>query len=166
MALLIAIPLLGLMVIFQSAVLSQVRLLFGAADIVLLVLVAWAVQERVKTAWHWGIIAGLLVSLATAVPIPAVILAYLLVTGAAVILRRVFWARPLLAMVTATLAGTLLSHSVTLVALQLVNTRIPLVQSFNIITLPSILLNLLLAIPVYALISDLANWLHPQEIEI
>jgi hypothetical protein len=166
MALLIALPVLGLMVIIQSAVLSQVRLLYGTVDIVLLVLVAWAVQERVKTAWHWGIIAGLFVSLASAIPAPAVVLSYFLVTAAAIFLRRIFWARPLLAMLTATLAGTVLSHGVTLVALRLVNTPIPLIQSINIITLPSAMLNLLLAVPVYAFVSDLANWLHPQEIEI
>jgi hypothetical protein len=69
-------------------------------------------------------------------------------------------------MITATLAGTLLSHGVTQVALRLAGTPIPLVQSINIITLPSILLNLLLAIPVYVFVSDLANWLHPKEIAI
>jgi hypothetical protein len=154
------------MVIVQSAVLSQVRLLYGSVDIVLLVLVAWAVQERVSTAWYWGLIAGFLVSLVTAVPTIAVVLSYLLVTGAAILLKRVFWARPLLAMITATLAGTLLSHGVTQVALRLAGTPIPLVQSINIITLPSILLNLLLAIPVYVFVSDLANWLHPKDIAI
>jgi hypothetical protein len=29
-----------------------------------------------------------------------------------------------------------------------------------------VLLNLLLAIPVYALIGDLANWLYPEELEV
>jgi len=67
MAFLLAIPILGLMVIIQSAILSQVQLLYGTVDLVLVVVVAWAVQERVKTAWHWGVIAGLLVTLATAV---------------------------------------------------------------------------------------------------
>jgi len=55
MAVFLAIPLLGLLVIMQSAILSQVRLLNGTVDLVLLVLVAWSVQERVKTAWHWRI---------------------------------------------------------------------------------------------------------------
>jgi hypothetical protein len=154
------------MVIVQSAIMSQVRLLYGSVDMVLLVLVAWAVQERVKTAWHWGIVAGFFVSLASAVPPLAVFLTYLLVTGGAILFRRVFWARPLLAMIVATLSATLLSHSVTVVALRLTGTSIPILQAINIITLPSALLNLLLAVPIYAFVTDLANWLHPQEIEI
>ena len=97
MAILLAIPLLGLMVIIQSAIFSQVHLLYGTIDLVLLIVVAWAVQERVTTAWHWGIIAGLLVSLATAVPAYAIIPAYVSVTGVAIYMRRIFWQRPLLA---------------------------------------------------------------------
>ena len=166
MAVFLAIPLLGLLVILQSAILSQVRLLNGTVDLVLLVLVAWSVQERVKTAWHWAVIGGLLISLASALPLSASLAGYLLATGGALVLRRALWQRPLLAMVTATFLGTLITHAVTVAALQLTGTPIPLEQAINTITLPSALLNLLLAIPVYAWIGDLANWLYPQEIEL
>jgi hypothetical protein len=166
MAILLAVPVIGLAVIVQSAVLSQVRLLYGMVDLVLLVLVAWAVQERVNTAWHWGFIAGVLVSLVTAIPALTVILSYLLVTGGAILFRRIFWARPLLAMILAAITGTLISHAVSQVALRLANIAIPIGLALNIVTLPSVLLNLLLAIPVFAFVSDLANWLHPKEIEI
>jgi rod shape-determining protein MreD len=166
MAFLLAIPILGLMVIIQSAILSQVQLLYGTVDLVLLVVVAWAVQERVKTAWHWGVIAGLLVSLATAVPPLAIITAYVLTTGVAIYMRRIFWQRPLLAMITATALATLITQAISVTALVLNGTPIPLIESFYMITIPSVLLNLLLAVPVYALIGDLANWLYPEVIEM
>jgi hypothetical protein len=105
MAIFLAIPILGLMVILQSAIFSQVHLLYGTLDLVLLVLVAWSVQERVTTAWHWALIAGLLASFATAVPAVAIIPAYVLATGIALFMRRIFWQRPLLAMVTAIFLG-------------------------------------------------------------
>ena len=166
MAILLAIPILGLMVIVQSAIFSQVHLLYGTIDLVLLIVVAWAVQERVTTAWYWGIIAGLLVSLATAVPAYAVIPAYVVVTGMSIYMRRIFWQRPLLAMISATLLATLLVQAITVAALLISGTQIPLIEAFYLITLPSALLNLLLAVPVYALIGDLANWLYPEAIEI
>ena len=166
MAFLLAIPILGLMVIIQSAILSQVQLLYGTVDLVLLVVVAWAVQERVKTAWHWGVIAGLLVSLATAVPPLAIITAYVLTTGVAIYMRRIFWQRPLLAMITATALATLITQAISVTALVLNGTPIPLIESFYMITIPSVLLNVLLAVPVYALIGDLANWLYPEVIEM
>lgn len=166
MAFLLAIPILGLMVIIQSAILSQVQLLYGTVDLVLLAVVAWAVQERVKTAWHWGVIAGLLVSLATAVPPLAIITAYLLTAGVAIYMRRIFWQRPLLAMITATALATLITQAISVTALVLNGTPIPLIEAFYMITIPSVLLNLLLSVPVYALIGDLANWLYPEVIEM
>jgi rod shape-determining protein MreD len=166
MAVLLAFLLLGLMVIVQSAILSQVQLLYGTVDLALLIVIAWAVQERVKTAWHWGVIAGLLVSLATSVPAPAIILAYVSATGIAIFLRRIFWQRPILAMISATFLATLVIHAITVVALAINGTQIPLIEAFYMITLPSALLNLLLAIPIYALVGDIANWLYPEPIEI
>jgi rod shape-determining protein MreD len=166
MAILLALPILGLMVILQSAILSQVHLLNGSVDLVLLVVVAWAVQERVKTAWHWGIIAGLLASMVTSVPIWAIIPAYVVATGIAIYMRRIFWQRPLLAMITATFFTTLSTHAITVLALGITGISIPLAEAFYLITIPSVLLNLLISIPVYTLIGDLANWLYPETIEI
>ncbi|MBI2331271.1 MAG: hypothetical protein HYU84_03750, partial [Chloroflexi bacterium] len=51
---LIAFPLLGLAVILQSSTVSQVNLLSGYADLPLVLLAAWALQERVESSWHWG----------------------------------------------------------------------------------------------------------------
>jgi len=166
MAIFLAIPILAIMVIFQSAVFSQVQLLYGTTDLVLLIVVAWAVQERVTTAWHWRVIAGILSSLATAVPAIAIIPTYVVITGIALYMRRIFWQRPLLAMITATVLGTLVSQIITVAVLVFNGTPIPLIEAFYLITLPSALLNLLLAVPIYALIGDLANWLYPEAIEI
>ena len=166
MAVLVSIPILAVLVLLESAVFSQVRLLYGSIDLVLLALVAWAVQERVKTAWQWSLIGGLLVGVVSAVPLPAILIGYLLATGAALLFKRVFWQRPFLAMIAGTFAATLIIHALAFGALRFNGVAISLVESLNLITLPSALLNLLLAIPVYALIGDLASSLYPEEIEI
>ncbi len=166
MATLIAFPILGLLVILQSAIVSQVPLLNGTADLILLALVAWTVQERVTTAWHWGLIGGIMVSLVSAIPASVALAGYLLATGAALLLKFRLWQIPLLAMLAATFFGTLIIHGLTIVTLRLNEIAIPILDSFNTITLPSILLNLLVAVPMYALLGDLANWLYPEEIEL
>ena len=43
----VAIPLLGLAVIAQSAIVGQFSLLAGSADLLLVILAAWALQEGV-----------------------------------------------------------------------------------------------------------------------
>jgi hypothetical protein len=166
MTVLIAIPVLGFLIILQSAIVSQIPLLHGTADLVLLALAAWAVQEKVRTTWQWGLIGGLMVALVSALTFFAVLPAYLLSTGVARALRRQLWQMPLLAMLTAVFIGTLILHTTTFIVLRTNGTLLPLREAFNLVTLPSALLNLLLAVPVYALIGDLANRLYPDEIEM
>ena len=166
MALFLAIPILGGLVVLQSAIVGQIHLLSGSADLVLLALVAWAVQERVKTTWHWAVIGGLMVGVATALPFGSVLLGYLLATGLAIVLRRWVWQAPLIAMLAATFLGTVITQLIAVFALRTTGAPIPLLQSFNLVTLPSGIINLLLAIPVYAVIGDLAAWLYPEVIEI
>jgi hypothetical protein len=68
-------------------------------------------------------------------------------------------------MLLVTFIGTLLVQGVTFMALTLTGVRLPILDSINLVVLPSILLNLLLAVPFYVVIGDLANWLHPVELE-
>jgi rod shape-determining protein MreD len=166
MAVLIAVPILASLVILQTAVLSRIPLLQGTTDLVLVALLAWALQKRVRTAWFWAIIGGLLVSYVSALPLGAVMVGYLLAVGLALLLKQRVWQVPILAMLVATLFGTLLVNLVEIIALRIVETPLPFWTAINLVTLPSVLLNLLIAIPFYAIFSDLANWLNPEPLEI
>jgi cell shape-determining protein MreD len=166
MAALLAFPILGILLVLQSAILSQIPLLQGTTDLVLLALVAWSLQRRVRTAWQWGIIGGLLVGFVSAVPFVVFVFGYLLTVGFSLLLRQRIWQVPLLAMFIATFFGTLVIHLATLVALRVNGTVLPLGDALNLIILPSILLNLLLALPFFTLFSDLAKFLYPEELEM
>ncbi len=166
MATLIAIPILSVLLIFQSAVVSRITLLHGSADLLLLAVVAWALQKRVDTAWHWSVIAGLMISFVSALPFGVALIGYPLAVGLALLLRQRVWQVPILAMFLATFFGTLATQAMALATLRLSGDPLPILQAFNLIILPSILLNLLLAVPAYALLGDLAGWLYPEELEV
>ena len=68
-------------------------------------------------------------------------------------------------MFTVSFVGTLFMHLLSLITLRLSGDPLPFGDSLSLITLPSILLNLFLAIPVYSLLRDLAGWLYPLEVE-
>jgi cell shape-determining protein MreD len=165
-AILIAFPILGGLMMFQSAVASRIPLLHGSVDLVLLALVAWALQKRVNTAWHWALIGGLIFSLASALPIGVMLFGYLGTIGLAELLKRRVWHIPILAMFVTVFLGTLITHIFSILALLLTGTPLPWLQTLNLVTLPSLLLNTLLAVPMYAIIGDLAGWLYPQEMEV
>jgi hypothetical protein len=166
MATLIAIPILGVLVLLQTAVFSRFPLLRGTADLVLIAVIAWALQKRVQTAWQWGIIGGLYIGLASALPFWATMIIFLLAVAAALALRQRVWQAPILAMFIATFALTLISHLITMGALRLNGVSLPLQQTLNLITLPSLILNLLMAIPAFFLLADLAKWVYPEKLEV
>lgn len=165
-ATLIAIPILGSLLVIQSAVLSRFPLLHGAADLVLVAVIAWALQKRVQTAWQWGIIGGLLVGMASALPFWACLAIYLLAAAVALALRKRVWQAPILAMFIATFVITLLSHLISVATLRINGTILPLTQTLNLISLPTVILNLIFAIPAFYLLADLAKWLYPEELEV
>ncbi len=81
------------------------------------------------------------------------------------IYQKTDWQIPLLAMFFLTLVGTILVQFFSLGILQFLGTRLEWMESINLVILPSTLLNLILALPVYLLMSDLANWVYPSETE-
>ena len=155
-----------MVVILQSAVISRVTLLAGYADLVLIVLAAWSLKAEATASWLWAILGCIMVSFVSGMPWPIVFAGYLFVVLLAQLLRKRVWQAPLLAMFSVVFVGTLAMEMFALVVLNLLGRPLPFGDSIGFIILPSVLLNLLLAIPVYVMMQDLARWLLPeQEIE-
>ncbi len=160
----IAFPLLALAVILQSSIVSQVKLLSGYADLPLIILGAWALQERVKSAWQWALLGCVFVGFVSKLPWPVYFIGYLLVVLVAQSLQRRVWQAPLLAMFSVTLAGTLLLHLLSFAVLGILGTSYSFGEVVRSITLPSLLLNMLFSIPIYTFMRDLARWVYPSEV--
>ncbi|MDK1029973.1 MAG: hypothetical protein QGM50_09735 [Anaerolineae bacterium] len=157
---LIAFPLLALVVIVQSAVISNITLLSGYADIMLVVLAAWSLKSEAHTAWLWAILGGGMVAFVSGIPWPIVIVGYLFVVYLSNLLRNRIWQAPLLALISVTFLGSLVMNLFVLVSLNLLGRPLPFGESIGLVILPSILLNLLFAVPVYVIIRDLAKWVN------
>jgi hypothetical protein len=160
---LIAFPLLILAIILQSSVISQIKLISGYADLMLIVLAAWALQDRVQSAWHWAALACVFTGFVSNMPWLVLLVGYFAVVYMAQVLQKRVWQAPLLAMFSVTFAGTLVMHLVSFIVLRLSGTPFVFGDVIGLITLPSLLLNMLFAIPVYTFIRDLARWVYPYE---
>jgi rod shape-determining protein MreD len=162
-SILLAFPVLTLVLLLQTAIVARISLLSGNADLMLLVLVAWALQERVRGTWFWPILGGLLSGLASGIPWYLYVACYLLTVLLARLLVRRIWQAPLLAVFTVTFAGSVLL--MTIMYLQRLFLQIPLEfgLTFSQVVLPSILLDLFLSIPVFFLMRDLAGRVYPAE---
>lgn len=166
LATLLALPILSGLLLLQSAIVSRVTMLQGVADLVLLALIAWSLQKRNRSIWFWAVIGGLMVGYVSALPFGAALVGYFFVVTLGVILRQRVWQMPILAMLIATFFGTLIVQLVEISSLRIVGVDVPFWDAINLVTLPSVLLNLLLAIPFYAMFSDLAGWIYPEPLEV
>ncbi len=158
---LIAVPVIIFAVLLQSAVISRVNLLSGYADLPLVMVAAWALQDEVETAWHWAVATGLLVGFVSGLSWLVPVFGYVVVAALAQIFQRRVWQAPLLAMFGVTFLGTIMMSVITLVVLRFAGVALSFTDVFGLLTLPAILLNMLLAIPVYAVMRDLARWVYP-----
>jgi rod shape-determining protein MreD len=159
---LIAIPAILMAVILQSAMISRIYLLSGIADLPLVMLAAWSLQEDVDSAWHWGIAFGLMVGFVSGIPWYVPVIGYGFVVALAQTLQRRVWQAPLLAMFSVTFLGTVILDLVSFAVLRLSGANMPVEDVLGLLVLPSVLLNMLLAIPVYAVMRDLSRWVYPS----
>jgi cell shape-determining protein MreD len=159
----IALPLLGLAVIVQSSIVGLFPLLGGTADVVLVLLTAWALQQAVSTGFHWAFLASVFMSLVSSLPWFVYFAAYGGLVLLAMLLQQRVWQVPMLAMFIVTFLGTALLHGLTLLYLYLSGSVIAVSDVLGVITLPSVLLNMLIAIPLYGMMRDLASWVFPGE---
>ena len=160
---LIAIPLLSLILVIQMAIVSRIPLLGGYADLMLVALAAWSLQERVETSWHWAIFGGILVGWVSALPWFIPIAGYLLMVAVARLLVRRIWQAPLLAIFIIVFFGSIIFHLLSALSLQLMGSPLLIGDALSVVTLPSLLLNLFLAIPAFPIFRDLAVWVYGIE---
>ena len=160
---LIAIPLLSLVLVIQMAITSRIPLLGGYADLMLVTLAAWSLQDRVETSWHWAIFGGILVGSISALPWYIPLAGYLLMVALSRLLVRRIWQAPLLAMFVVVFIGSLIVHLLSVLALRLSGAAFTVADALSVVTLPSLLLNLFLALPAFPILRDLAVWVYDIE---
>lgn len=161
---LIAFPLLFLVAILQSAFISRIPVLSGHADLMLVILAAWAAQPRVIHAWEWTLLGALLIAFLSAFPWPLIFLTYLTTTSVALALRKAIRSH-LLTLLIALFLGTILSGITGWVYLFLIQSALPFSTVLGEVTSPSLLLNLVLALVAIPPINRLAGWVYPGEKE-
>jgi rod shape-determining protein MreD len=166
MAYALGVPLLALLAVVQSVVFSQVRLVGGQADLVLLAIVAWALTGRWREAMILGVVGGAFLDLLSAVPIGMSSLALVLIAYGVAATEGRLWGAHLLTPLGVILAASLVFSAVSLLGSLLAGAVIDIGSVSTRIVLPSLFLNLLLAVPAAQLASVLQRMLYPPEVEI
>ncbi len=163
MSVILSIPFLAFISILQTAVVSRLPLNQGVADLMLILLAAIALQKRVTTAWQWSIIGGLLIDFNSGLPFGIFTVSYLLATALAAILRERIWRFTFLMQLLVVLVGTIISQGLSYLVLFLQGANIDFVTTLQVVTMPTIILNFMLSLPIYVLTRDVLDQISPQE---
>ena len=159
----IGLPILAVAGFIQVGFFGQIRLINGTSDLILLCLVAWTINDKPKYSWILVIAGGLIMSYISAMPMNGYIWMYLIIWLIIRFIKMRVWQMPLILMLFVTILGTLLISAGTLGLLFLQNASVNYLDALRTIIIPSLVMNLLLAIPVYAFLNDVINTIFVNE---
>jgi len=155
-----------LAMMLQYGVFSRWMILSGSPDLVLLLIIALCLHQKHRRFWILILIMGGVVGFVSALPFFIPMVVYMAVYLASFGLKQRVWQTPLLAMFLLTFGATILVNFLSIAVLFI--QRIPFNFSIALVNvvLPSVFLNMFLAIPVHAIMWELSVWLYPQGAQI
>ncbi len=159
------LPVVAAFWITESVLVRNITLFAGAADILLLGVVAWAVQPPVGgSLWVWAALAALLAEAGSAMPTGVYLALYLGAAALTWTLRRRIWQNRLLLYLLVVFAISLLGGlGMYLVLWVLQGAQGDLAQALVLVVIPSTFLNILWALPVYFVLRELTFWVYADE---
>ena len=152
--------------VLQNSIVTRLQMLNGAADLVLLVLVSWILQADERQHWQWGLLAGLLVGISSAIPFWVPVIGYVSFVVIVTAVQRRVWQVPIWLLVISTFFGTFLIYGLDIFYRWLTAVPLDLIEVMNIVLLPSLVMNMILVLPVYAFIGEIAKRVYPKEVEV
>jgi len=162
----LGLPILVLIAILQSTVVSNIHAFGGTPNLMLLVVVCWSLVARGAQGLVWAFWGGVLLDLFSGGPLGASAAGLLLVVYLAGFTEGRLWGSRLLLPLAAVLFGSLMYHLVVLGFLVVFGRVVDLVSTVRTITFPSTFINLVLTLPVYNLTRWFHNFLNPPAVEI
>ncbi|MEJ2756952.1 MAG: hypothetical protein P8046_00590 [Anaerolineales bacterium] len=137
-----------------------------AADLMMLVLLSWIMHVTESAQLRWALVVGLLVGVSSALPFWLPVIGYFVLAGAVTFVQRQMWQVPIWLLLISTFVGSFLINGIDSVYLWISGVPLDLVEFLNIVILPTLVLNMLMALPVYGLVGEVAKKVYPREVEL
>lgn len=160
----VAIPLMGLLAIIQTAVLPRFPIAGVAPQLLFLVALGWGLQRGIKEGLVWAFIAGIWVDLYSIAPIGVSSVAFMAGVGTAVAVQQILPPRNLLSAILLAALGTLIYLTVYIITLRIFGHGISINGLLEI--LPIFLLHVILIVPVYLLFKLILRAFQPTPIQL
>lgn len=147
----------------QLGIFSNIQVLSGKIDLLMLGVIAWSLQKKTEIIdiFIYSIITIFFIYLISAEPILIIILLYSLMIFIVLWSKNNIQQLPVVSMLIFTAIFTLIHLAIFGLYLQFSGLNINAVEIFQTVILPSMLINLIAAIPIYLLTNELQHWVYP-----
>jgi rod shape-determining protein MreD len=157
----LALPVLMILASLQSSIMPHFRNLSGQPDLVLLLIIVWAVHAPLEEALFWAFVGGLMQDLLSILPMGTSVMAPVLIIFALHGLRGQVYRTNLLFVIGFVIAGILLKQGVIFVVLHLIGNGYDVFDVARYVTLPELFMTLLLLLPVYLVVRLIQRRIYP-----
>lgn len=165
MSLQLGVPLLLVASILQAVLLPRLRVLGGQPDLVLLLVLAWCILDKRGEGVVWAFVGGLFLDLFSGAPLGISSLAMVPVAFFVSQVEAQLYRESLVLPVVVAMVGALGFHVLTMVFLRfLADVPMAWTATFTYVTLPSMLFDVILIVPVLQVLSPWHDRLHPRVI--
>jgi rod shape-determining protein MreD len=159
----IAIPLMALLSIVQTAILPRVPIFGVVPQLLFVVALAWGLLRGLEQGLIWAFIAGIFVDLFSLTPLGLSSLAFMVAVAPAILLQNVLPPRRILVAGLLAALATVVYLLVYYVTLRFFNLGLSLDTLLEM--LPVALLHGILIMPVYGLMQTIIKLLQPRRVE-
>lgn len=158
----IGLPLLILVAILDATFIRVLQIWGGAPNLMLMVIVAWALLTDLDEALPWAVMGGVLRDLLSVAPTGSSAFAFIIIVVAIdIVFPPISWRNVIIAPAVI-FAATFVYDAVLLVFLILAGFSRPILYGFLYISLPSAVENVLLILFVFRTIGGINAFLRPQ----
>jgi rod shape-determining protein MreD len=157
----LSVPIMMLVAALQVTVMPQISFLGGRPDLVLLVVVSWALNSTLEQAVLWAFVGGICRDLLSSAPIGTSIIGLILIIFAIHAVREQLFSVGIFTLIWVSLVGTVIQEFCVLIVL-LVSGFQPefanqlgygiIIDQFRLFMVPTIVYNLIGIIPVYIIV--------------
>ncbi len=167
MSLQLGVPLFIAAGLLQSTVLARLRVFGGQPDLIVLLALVWATLDRKGEGLAWAFVGGLFLDLLSGAPLGISSLALLPVTYVIALSEARGYRSATLLPLVFIAGGALLYHLLYVGALRIfAGYPVAWVENLRYVTLPSVLFDAVLAIPVLRVLGRWYDRLHPGAIKL
>lgn len=164
MSLLLGFVGISFLAVLQASLVNHLQLLDGRPDLILLAITGWALNGHGRQAMLFGFVGGFALDLFSEVPLGVSSAALVLVAALVSYSEGRFWGVHPLMQLAAVLVASGIFYAAQLASLGIVGHPIDLALLLNRTVVPSVFLNLVLALPAAQAAEALSRFFTPAEV--